>query len=235
MKIKNLIFKIEDLSFNQALEYIINIAQKKGGKTFIVTINPELVMIASGDKGYEKVLMSSDLALCDGVGIVWAGKIFGKKFSGRVHGVDLLEKVSEAIFDKPITVGLVGGGKNVAKLASDCLKDKYPGLKISFAVPEWEDVGDPKSCDILFVAFGSPKQEKWIYENLSRLDVKVAIGVGGSFDFISGNVMRAPVWIRKMGLEWLFRLITQPWRWRRQTALIRFVIEVLLERIARKN
>ena len=87
------------------------------------------------------------------------------------------------------------------------------------------------SADILFVAFGSPKQEKWIYENLPKLDVTVAIGVGGSFDFISGKVKRAPVFIRNLGLEWLFRLIIQPWRVKRQIALLEFVILVLKEKL----
>ncbi len=242
MKIKNIIFKVENLKFSEALEYVIQNAQKthsissgQKGKSFIVTINPELVMIARKDHEYEKVLISADLALCDGVGIVWAGRIFGKKFEGRIHGVDLVEKISEAISDKPITIGLVGGRKNVAQLTSECLQKKYPGLKVSFAEEEWSDVKDPKSCDILFVAFGSPKQEKWIYEHLSKMDVKVAIGVGGAFDFISGNVRRAPVWIRKIGLEWLFRLITQPWRWKRQTALLKFIVEVLREKLVNKS
>lgn len=91
-------------------------------------------------------------------------------------------------------------------------------------------VNIPK-VDILFVAFGSPKQEIWIYENLDKLPVKVAIGVGGAFDFLSGKIKRAPFWIRKAGLEWLFRLINQPWRIKRQLALIKFVILILKEKL----
>lgn len=245
MKIKDLIFKIENIDFNQALEYIVKNCQKKGNKAFVVTLNPELVMLARNDSEYEKILKSADLAVCDGVGIVMAGKIFGKKFPGRIHGVDLVEKVSEAISQKPITVGFLGGGKNVAQMTADCLKNKYPGLKVVFALEEWpknesrtknqesriSNRNSSLSCDILFVAFGSPKQEKWIYDNLNKIDVRVAIGVGGAFDFISGNVRRAPVWLRKIGLEWLFRLIIQPWRWKRQLALIKFIVEVFKERI----
>ena len=233
MNIKDLIFKIENISLPKALEYIEQNALKKNSKTFIVTINPELVMLARGDGEYEKVLKSADLALCDGVGIVLAGKIFGRKFDRRIHGVDLLEKVAEAISGKPITMGLVGGRKNVAQHASECLKKKYPSLKISFAVEEFESAKN-LSCDILFVAFGSPKQEKWIFKNLPKIDAKVAIGVGGAFDFVSGNVKRAPVWMRRLGLEWLFRLINEPWRWRRQTALIRFVFLVIGEKLSGK-
>lgn len=85
--------------------------------------------------------------------------------------------------------------------------------------------------DILFVAFGSPKQEIWIAENLDKLPVRVAIGVGGAFDFVSGKVKRAPVWVRKIGLEWLFRLILQPWRIKRQLRLFKFVFLVLGEKV----
>lgn len=230
MKIKDLIFKIEDISFDQVLKYLVESTEKKGKKLFVTTINPELIMIAKGDSEYEKVLMSSDLAVPDGVGILWAGKIFGKKFKERIHGVDLVEKLSEAISEKPITVGFVGGHENVAQLASDCLRKKYPGLKVAFAQREWEDIQGKKSADILFLALGSPKQEKWIYENLPKIDVRVAMGVGGAFDFISGNVKRAPKWMRRIGLEWLFRLIIQPWRWERQIALIKFVLLVLKEK-----
>ena len=231
MKIKKIIFQIKNLSFDQALEYCIENAQKKRKKTFVVTINPELIMLAQGDSEYEKILSSADLAVCDGIGIVLAGKFFGKEFKERIHGVDLFEKLSEAASNQPITIGLLGGDKNVAQRTGECLKKKYPGLKIAFAESEWSEIRTKKTCDILFVAFGSPKQEKWIYKNLPKIEVKLAVGVGGSFDFISGKVRRAPLWIRKIGLEWLFRLIIQPWRIKRQLALPKFVMLVIGERI----
>ncbi|MFI5391913.1 MAG: WecB/TagA/CpsF family glycosyltransferase [Bacteriovoracales bacterium] len=161
---------------------------------------------------------------------MWAGKMFGKSYKGRVHGSDLVDKLSSAIAKKPIRVGFLGGYGNVAQLSAECLVKKYPGLKVAFASEEWDKDVAKKDCDILFVAFGSPKQEKWIYENLPNINVRVAIGVGGAFDFISGKVRRAPVWIRKIGLEWLFRLIIQPWRIKRQLSLPKFVILVLKER-----
>lgn len=243
MKIKDIIFQIESITFQETLEYIfknvkINEGQTKnnGKKLFLVTINPELVMLAKGDSYYEKVLKSANLAVCDGAGIVIAGKIFGKRFPERIHGVDLVQKLSEFVAKqpisgqkKPISVGFLGGRENVAQLTADCLKKKFPDLKIAFAKSEWDQVKD-KKCDIIFVAFGSPKQEKWIYENLNKIDVKVAIGVGGSFDFISGKVKRAPVWVRRIGMEWLFRLIIQPWRIKRQLVLPKFVLLVIKER-----
>jgi N-acetylglucosaminyldiphosphoundecaprenol N-acetyl-beta-D-mannosaminyltransferase len=232
--IKDIISQIKNYNYSQVLEYIEKKCGSKDSKAFLVTINPEIIMLARDDEEYEKVLESADLAVCDGIGVVWAGKMFGKKFNGRVHGVDLVEKVCEFVAKKPITVGFLGGDKNVALNTSDCLRKKYPGLQVSFADSKFEIRNSkfeiPKT-DILFVAFGSPKQEKWIYENLAKIDVKVAVGVGGAFDFISGQVRRAPKWMRKLGLEWLFRLIIQPWRWKRQLALPKFIYLVFKERL----
>ncbi len=270
MKIKDLIFKINSLNSKEVLEYCVEKANKKGEKSFVVTINPEIIMLARSDSEYERVLKFADLALADGVGVVWAAKLFGKSFKGRVHGVDLVESLCREVSKQPITVGFLGGYGNVAQRAAECLVKKYPGLKVAFAIEEWSDAAGPVSlhprptsslakltagarrgspalttrsenrqwsivngqlsCDILFVAFGSPKQEKWISQNLPRIDVRIAIGVGGAFDFISGKVRRAPLWIRNLGLEWLFRLIVQPWRAKRQFALPKFVMLVLRER-----
>ena len=137
MKIKDIILHIENIDFYQALEYLVKKAEKSREKTFVVTINPELVMLAKSSSEYEKVLKSSDLAVADGICIIWAGKMFGKKFPERIHGVDLVEKLSEAVSNKPITVGLVGGHENVAQLSAECLRSSYPNLKIAFAVEEW--------------------------------------------------------------------------------------------------
>ena len=262
MKIKDLIFQIKKITFNEALEYLVKTAQERRKKVFVVTLNTEIVMLARSDLRYEKILKSADLALNDSIGIVWARKMFGKPSKGRIHGVDLVEGLAKAVAKKPIRIGFLGGRENVAQRTAERLKSRYPGLKVAFAISEYSDVTQkvgkisksddriirdsetpdlrntdspsflsfPKT-DILFVAFGSPKQEKWISENLSKIDVKVAIGVGGAFDFISGKVKRAPVWIRNLGLEWLFRLFIQPWRIKRQTKLAEFVLLVIKERI----
>jgi N-acetylglucosaminyldiphosphoundecaprenol N-acetyl-beta-D-mannosaminyltransferase len=243
MKIKNLVFKIDNLKLEEALEYLIKASIKRGKKTFVVTINAEIIMLARNDKKYEKILNSADLILNDSIGVTWARKMFGRDSNGRVHGVDLVEKLSELASSQPIEVGFLGGCENVALDTSRCLRKKYPGLKVAFAQAEWPDLEGAEvnhkssiinhkiSVDILFVAFGSPKQEKWIYKNLPQIDTKVAVGVGGAFDFISGKVRRAPVWVRRLGLEWLFRLIIQPWRIKRQIELPKFVFLVLMERI----
>jgi len=219
---------LTDENIKDVLEYIETNLQKAQKKCYIVTPNPEILVIASKDVRYKKVLNNADLALIDGVGILIAGKVMGVDFQNRITGVGLLENVCKRTAEKPITVGFLGGRPGVAEKASECLKRKYPGLKVAFAKEEMPIL----ASDILFVAFGSPKQEFWIAENLQKLPVKVVVGVGGAFDMISGEVSRAPLWVRKIGFEWLFRLIIQPWRLKRQLRLLVFIFLVAKEKIS---
>lgn len=214
---------------NEVLEYITKGLEKSDKKYYIVTPNPELLMIAHKNSEYREVLNNAELALPDGVGLMWASRILNLGLKERITGTDLVENVCKEVAKKPITVGFLGAGPGVAVRTAECLQKKYPGLKIGFTGSEW-NVGN--HIDILFVAFGSPKQEIWISQNLDNLPVKIVIGVGGAFDFISGSVKRAPVWIQKIGFEWLFRLIIQPWRIKRQLALPKFTFLVLKEKIS---
>jgi N-acetylglucosaminyldiphosphoundecaprenol N-acetyl-beta-D-mannosaminyltransferase len=218
----------------EVLEFIITGLEKQSEKYYVVTPNPELLVIANKDSGYREVLNNAKLALIDGIGVVLAGKLLGKPLKERVHGVDLVEMLCSEVSKKPITVGFLGAGPSVAVKTAECLQKKYQGLKISMVSEEWSEELKSKKTDILFVAFGSPKQEIWISENLNQLPVKVVIGVGGAFDFISGNVRRAPMFMRKLGLEWLFRLIIQPWRIKRQLKLFIFIYLVLREKFSGK-
>ncbi len=175
--------------------------------------------------------------------------------------MDLLEDICERVAEKPITVGFLGGGPKIAEITAERLLAKYPNLKINFVGQEWGNEGfgfvsnskfkiqssklqfkiknlvsktkdqRQKTIDILFVAFGAPKQEMWMAENLDKLPVKVMMGVGGAFDYLSGKVPRAPILIRRLGFEWLFRLIVQPWRIKRQLALLEFIWLVVNEKM----
>jgi N-acetylglucosaminyldiphosphoundecaprenol N-acetyl-beta-D-mannosaminyltransferase len=137
-----------------------------------------------------------------------------------------------------VTVGLLGGGKGVADKTAECLRKKYPGLKINFVDDGGKvdkegtvftpDLSSKIKCDLLFVAFGQVKQEMWIVKNMDQVETKVFMGVGGAFDYISGEVMRAPIWMRELGLEWLFRLIVQPWRIRRFGSLLQFLFLIVV-------
>ena len=252
---------------HEVLEYIIKGLEKNGKKYFIVTLNPEILVLANKAKEYKSVLNNAEIALPDGVGVIIAGKILGIRFKERVTGVELLESLCSEVSEKPITVGFLGGRHGVAEMTAECLVQKYPGLRVVFAASEWSDKGFNfqkvnresgiknqelrftkqklkihnslfmlhNSVDILFVAFGAPKQEMWISEHLDKIPVKVAIGVGGTFDYISGQVPRAPRLVQKLGFEWLFRLIIQPWRLKRQLALLEFIFLVLREKLASKR
>ena len=158
----------------------------------------------------------------------------GKSLKERIHGVDLMENLCKEVSKQPITVGFLGAGPNVAVKTAECLREKYSGLRVGLVAKEWSDDLKDAKVDILFVAFGSPKQEIWIAQNLEKLPAKVVIGVGGSFDFISGKVRRAPKFVQNLGLEWLFRLIIQPWRIKRQLRLVKFLYLVLREKFLSK-
>ena len=131
-----------------------------------------------------------------------------------------MEGLIKLASEKGFTIGFLGGRCEVADKVVERLQKKYQNLKINYVA---EEPGEIPKTDILFVAFGAPKQEKWIAENLEKIPVKVAMGVGGAFDYISGRVPRAPAWIRRLSLEWLFRLIIQPWRIKRQLKLLKYL------------
>ena len=219
-----------DVSETEVLEYLVKEVQKKDKKFYIVTPNPEILVLADGDKRYKNLLNQAELALPDGVGIMWASKVLEISLKGKIAGIDLLESVCREVSKRPITVGFLGGRPKIAERVAECLKKRYFGLKIAFFGPEIANFKTFPKCDILFVAFGSPKQEFWIQKNLKRLPVTVAIGVGGAFDMVSGEVGRAPKFVRDLGLEWLYRLIRQPWRAKRQLSLVKFVFLVLKEK-----
>jgi len=249
IKKKNILgVEFSDINFPQVLEYTEEKLEKNDKNLYFVTPNPEILVLSVRDDRYKKVLNLADLALADGIGVILASKLLGNTIKTRIPGADLVENLCFYAADRPITVGFLGGGPRVAEKVSECLMKKYPGLKSSLSFQGNPDdktlktikkiVGEKnnnKKIDILFVAFGSPKQEIWINDNLKNLPAKITIGVGGAFDFISGEVRRAPSFIRRIGLEWLFRLMIQPWRIKRQLALLTFSYLVFKEWLFDKN
>lgn len=215
----------------EILEYILHTLKKTTEKYYIVTPNPENIIFAKKHPGFKRILNDARLGLCDGIGVMWAGKILGKKLKDRVTGVDIMENLCKEVAKKPITVGFLGGRHKVAEKTAECLQEKYPGLQVIFISEEWKEYNNYKTIDILFVAFGFPKQEEWMSKNLSNIPVRVAIGVGGAFDYISGRVGRAPRLTRLLGFEWLYRLFREPWRIKRQMALLEFALMVAREKL----
>ncbi len=239
---------VTDASKEDILEYVVKKLGEKGKNFYIVTPNPEILVASHKKKSLQNILNNAELALNDGVGVSIASKFMGKSLKERFSGTDFVKSVCEAVAVRPITVGFLGGRDKIAEMSAECLISQYPGLKVVFAASEWEKEGFERArryqsssvkhevelkdqVDLLFVAFGFPKQEEWMVEHQSSNIYKVAIGVGGAFDYISGKVPRAPGFVRAFGFEWLFRLIVQPWRIKRQLALLTFIKLVLRERL----
>ena len=225
---------ITNESEDKILEYLLLGLRKHTSKQYIVTPNPEILVYASRHPRYKEILNNASIALPDGVGVFIASGLMGNPLRERIAGVDFMEETCRRAIDYPITVGFLGGRLSVAEKTAECLKARYPWLDVVFAGENWPEKDIPRNqkarfIDFLFVAFGHPKQEEWIAENLHKLPVKVAMGVGGAFDYISGEVNRAPFLVRAMGFEWLYRLVKEPWRWRRQMALPVFVWLVFKE------
>jgi len=230
--------KIDNLSYQEALEKSKKLLDSSG-KHYIVTPNPEIVVVAQRDSEFKKILNEADLSIPDGIGVVLASSLIGERLKERVTGVDFLQGLAGLSAEHELTLFLLGAGEGVAERAGQVLKTTYPRLKITGTysgspLKEFDNFIRSeltgKKIDILVVAYGAPAQEKWISRNLPYLNVKLAIGVGGALDYLSGQKSRAPKLIQKVGLEWLFRLVREPSRFQRQLTLPRFVYLVLREK-----
>lgn len=279
MNIKILGVKVDDVSLDQAIAQVESWL-KEGGKHYIVTPNPEIIIAANSDETFKEVLNKADLSIPDSPRLNWAVNVFNSKGLSRFSawvlflfpqllaskalptttGTDLTDRLIGLSIEKGFTIGFLGGYKNIAVKLSERLLTKHPTLKIAISSGNIKvdtkgqgafepfytektqskdiisDIGVnsaqelqnklSQKIDILLVGFGHVKQEKWIFNNLPKLNTKVMIGVGGALDYLSGEIPRAPIWLRSLGLEWFFRLLTQPSRITRSSALIKFIFLV---------
>ena len=227
--------RVDDVTMAETLD-LFRAWITEGETHQVVTVNPEFVMRAQQDAGFRVTLEEADLAVPDGAGLLWASRLLGHRLRERVAGSDLLPLAAELSAAHGYRIFLLGAAPGVAERTAELLTQRYP--KAVFAgtyagspaeSDEAEIVGRIRAArpDLLFVAYGAPKQDLWIRRNAARLEVPVCMGVGGAFDFIAGVARRAPLWMRRAGLEWLHRLIQEPWRWRRMLALPRFAGAVL--------
>jgi len=225
MKINILGVEIDDLSAAEVADLAAGNLQI-GGKTFIATPNPEMLVAAQKDGEFARALNSADIKIADGVGLKLGAKILKKELKNRVTGTDLMDRLCGLAAERGYSIYLLGAQNGVAREAAKRLSTKFVQLKIAGAESGGKmDAWDSRvivehinavSPDMLFVALGHGKQEKWIFENLEKLpSVKLAMGVGGAFDFFAGRAKRAPRWMRDAGLEWLWRLIREPKRYKR--------------------
>ena len=206
----------------------------------ICTANPEFVMKTRTDDQFLQVLHEADLCLADGIGLILASRWHKRPLPERVPGSELVYHLAKLCADNEWRLFLLGAAEGVAAEAAEILRQKYPDLIIagtysgSPAESENDEIVariNKSQADILYVAYGAPNQDKWIARNKTTLNtVRVAIGIGGSLDFITGKSTRAPRWVQNLGLEWLHRLILEPWRWKRMLALPRFAWHILWAR-----
>lgn len=218
--------KIDNFSMTETLNKIEGFL-KDGQQHYIVTPNPEIVLTAQNDAELMKILNGADLSVPDGIGLIFASHFLREPIKERVTGVDLIYRIC---FDFRARTFLLGGRNEAAKKSAAKMRVLWPDLKVetseeSDGVIEKINQFQP---DVIFVAFGAPKQEKWIRDNLKKMpSVKIAAGVGGAFDFISGRIKRAPAWTQGMGLEWLWRLAMEPKRIGRiYNAVVKFPLMV---------
>lgn len=199
-----------------------------------------MVVYAQRDPKYRAVVNASALSLCDTVGLLAAARARGAHLPDRVTGVELLERLCERAAREGLRIFLLGAAPGVAQSAARVLQDRYPGLQIAgtrngyFPISESSAVAQDvraSGAHLLFAAMGFPKQEFWLAEHLHETGAGAAVGVGGSLDVISGRVERAPAVWRRYGLEWLYRLVKEPRRWRRQLALPHFVLLLAAENV----
>ncbi|NLZ52852.1 MAG: WecB/TagA/CpsF family glycosyltransferase [Thermoanaerobacteraceae bacterium] len=230
---------LDRVDYYKACQMVEKFLQSYGRKV-IVTPNAEIIMAARKSKDLMEMLNKADICLPDGIGVVIASRILGKPLLERTTGFDLMIKVIKMAQKQGLSLFLLGGKPGVAQKAAVQLKLMFPGVNIcgthhGYFKEEEEhkiiDIINDNKTDILLVAMGFPKQEKFMIESKDKLEFRIAMGVGGSFDVLSGNVSRAPVFMQKAGLEWLFRLITQPWRFKRMKVLPLFLIEVVIHRL----
>lgn len=234
---------IDVVTMTEAIKILEDFASQKKPH-LIATANAEMVMMAQQDWELAEILNKADLVVPDGAGVVWAARYSGSYLPERVAGYDLVQNFLARAANKDCRIFLFGGAPGIAERAKIMAENKYPGVQIvgvcdGFFTDNFENEIvqqiNNSGANVLLVALGVPKQEKWLYKNLYKLNVSLAIGVGGTFDVMAGAVKRAPLWMQKASLEWLFRLVSQPRRALRMLALPRFVIKVVAQKTLDKS
>lgn len=232
--------RVDDITLAEAVAWAEHVIQQ-GEPRQVATVNVEFLMAARRDRAFRETLNRTALNVPDSVGVFWGARLLGWKLRERVPGVDLAWGLAELAARRGYGLFLLGAAEGVAARAAERLRQAYPALRVVGTHAGSPDPGEEEEIvgrvqaarpHILLVAYGAPRQDLWIARNRARLGVPLAMGVGGTLDYIAGIVPRAPCWIRRLGLEWLYRLCRQPWRWRRMLALPRYAALILWQWIA---
>jgi N-acetylglucosaminyldiphosphoundecaprenol N-acetyl-beta-D-mannosaminyltransferase len=211
----------------------------------VVSLNPENLIIAQKDRLFKKVIQTAQIKIIDGIGIVLAARMLGIPIGERISGVEVMKNLITCAGKGSLTVLLVGGRGDLALKLSKCYQEKFPEAKF-IGSEGFKNIRKPTKREeekilsivrsikpnLIFAAYGSPWQELWIERHKRKFKGIVVMGVGQGFDVEGGVARRAPVWVQRLGFEWLFRLVTQPWRWRRQLKLIEFMWLVMKQKFS---
>jgi len=223
--------RVDLLTAEEAISGIKDIIDRRK-PAHIITLNAEIVYQAQASQDLRKIINSADMITPDGIGIVWAGRKLGFNIRERVTGIDLFYRLCREAPNQGWKIYLLGSAPGVAEAAGRQLAAAYPGLQICGTHHGYFGEEDMPAMvqeirglapHILFVALGAPKQEMWIKKYKEKLEVPACIGVGGSLDVIAGCKKRAPSWMIKLNVEWLYRLLAEPSRIKRQLVLPKFV------------
>ena len=233
---------VTPFSMEEAVSFLMDRIAKKM-PTQVVTANAEIIMMARNDKRYGTLLQQADLVLADGAGTVWAGRTLGYEVPERVAGFDLFVELIKESAEEGIRLYFFGAAPGIAEAAKAIAEMLAPGVSIVgtrngyFSETDIEEIIDEinaSGAQILFAALGAPKQEYWLRDHAKQLRPLIRIGLGGSFDVLAGKTTRAPHWMQKASLEWLYRLYKEPSRIGRMMALPRFVLAVQKEKRTHK-
>ena len=234
-------------SKKSVLEKILLYIRKPTGFFHIVSLNPENLVVTTESESFRKIVETAQIKIIDGIGVVLAGRLVGIEVGERVTGVGLMEDLLKMASDRRLRVLMIGGKENLALRLAQCYSDQFPEAKFK-GIQGIANIKNPIAGEeskifsivaaykphLVFVSFGSPDQELWIARHKKEFNKCVVMGVGGALDYLFGNVVRAPVVIQKFGMEWLYRLINQPWRWKRQLRLLKFIGLILQEKWKKK-
>ena len=226
---------ISTATVSEAVQMILDTISS-GNKISVFTPNSEIILSAYKNEDFKNIINSASLCTADGIGVIYASKIFGTPIPKRCSGYDISLELIKQMANTGGSVYLFGASPGVAETAKKKIEETTPGINIVGYNDGYFDAEEEKNIindinekkpNVLFVCLGSPKQEKWIYDHLNDLDINVAIGLGGCLDVYAGNVKRAPQIFIKLGLEWFYRLVKEPKRFFRMLALPKFMLTVL--------
>lgn len=240
MRVRILGVPVDTVNTGDALEYINNLIQNNKKGNYILAVNAEKIMTLQKDSFLKTFYENAALILPDGIGVTIAVKwILGLKIR-RVAGADLMQNICEEAVKRGSKIFIFGGKEEINKTAVEKINLAYPGICIVGRCDGYIDEDKMKDlidkinkskADILFIALGSPKQERWIQKYLHKTNTKICQGIGGTLDVISGRAKRAPRPIQRIGLEWLYRLFNEPERIRRQIIYPMFLFRVIMEKL----